>query len=308
MQPPTVSQTELLTQQGMVALQANDKARAYDLLSRAIQLEPHNEQAWLWLSGAVESTAERRYCLEQVLVINPHSAAAQRGMALLPPALPVSPFQKELLPEPAPPQPAAPEPTPVATPAAALGFVAMASVPNTQPNSLLDIIAMPDTSSEAHASKSADPAVVTYMPPPISAAAETPAAHVQNQALADFIVREFGRHRSRDEIVRALSEEHRMAWGEAEALVARVANERHRSIAARQSPFLIFLGIATIIGGCILVGRGIFVLSLLRSDPTLLRSMNPRAMGITIAQMGLGVVMVLGALLGLGQTIKGLFK
>src|SRR6185295_11071784 len=72
-------------------LQANDKRRAYDLLGRAVQLEPHSEQAWLWLSGAVDSAAERRYCLERVLAINPHNAAALRGLAILPPALPVSP-------------------------------------------------------------------------------------------------------------------------------------------------------------------------------------------------------------------------
>jgi len=56
-QPPA----DLLTQQGITALQANDKARAHDLLGKALHIEPHNEQAWLWLSGAVQSDAERRY-------------------------------------------------------------------------------------------------------------------------------------------------------------------------------------------------------------------------------------------------------
>ncbi len=139
MQPLTLSQTELLTKQGAAALQSNDKARAYDLLGRAVQMAPQNEQAWLWLSGAVESAAERRYCLEQVLVINPHNAAAQRGLSMLPPTMPVSPFQDE-----APPELSVPEPAPVATPAAALGFAALASVPTAQPSSLLDLLAQPD--------------------------------------------------------------------------------------------------------------------------------------------------------------------
>lgn len=342
MTTPTPSQIELLTQQGMHALQANDRARAYDLLGRAVQLAPHNEQAWLWLSGAVDSAAERRYCLEQVLVINPQNAAAQRGLALLPPTLPISPFAEAAPPEPVPtPAPdaalaerafAAPASTPAASPTNLLDIVAqpdtftvVASLAATaspaslsraaQPASLLDIIAQPDQPARpapagalAGAVGSELPTVVTYMPPPVVGPQPAPTADAHNQALADVIVREFGRHRSRDEIIRALSQEHHMAWADAEALVAQVANTRRRSIAARQSPFLIFLGVATLIGGCFLVGRGIFLLSLFQSDPSLIRSVNPRAMGITIAQMGVGVMMVLGSLIGLWQTIRGLFK
>src|SRR5262249_29913032 len=85
-------QADLLTRQGIAALQSNDKLRAYQILGQAVQFAPHNEQAWLWLSGAVATDAERRYCLEQVLVINPHNRAAQRGLALLPATLPVSPL------------------------------------------------------------------------------------------------------------------------------------------------------------------------------------------------------------------------
>jgi hypothetical protein len=332
----TLNQTELLTQQGMAALQTNDKARAYDLLGRAIQLAPHNEQAWLWLSGAVESAAERRYCLEQVLMINPHNAAAQRGMALLPPTLPISPF-KEAAPEPVVPMPApeasileravaAPASTPAASPASLLDIVAQpdslsvsaplaaaaltaGSARAAQPPSLLDIIAQPDQPARPISADA--PTVVTYMPPvgaPQPTPQPAPAAGAHNQVLADFVVREFGRHRSRDEVIRALSEEHRLPWAEAEALVTQVTHTRRRSIAARQSPFLIFLGVATLIGGCILVGRGIFVLTLLQSEPTLVRSVNPRAVGGIFVQMGVGVTMMLGSLIGLGQTIKGLFK
>jgi hypothetical protein len=302
MQPLMLSQAELLTKQGAAALQSNDKARAYDLLGRAIQLAPQNEQAWLWLSGAVDSVAERRYCLEQVLVINPRNAAAQRGLAMLPSVLPVSPFHEE-----APPEPITPAPAPVASPAAALGFAALASMPAAQPRSLLDIVAQPDSFVEAHAQSTA-PAVVTYMPPPVATAAVAPAANTRDQMLADFVVREFGRHRSRDEVVRALSEQYRLSWGEAQELVARISSEQRRSIAARQSPFLIFLGVVTLIAGCFLVGRGILLLSYLSAEPSVVRAVNPRAMVGVLVQMGVGVMMVLGSTLGMAQTIRKLFK
>jgi uncharacterized protein YxjI len=75
---------ELLTEQGIAALKAGDKRRAAELLNEAVQIDPHNERAWLWLSGAVTDNAERRHCLEWVLAINPENSAAQRGLAALP--------------------------------------------------------------------------------------------------------------------------------------------------------------------------------------------------------------------------------
>lgn len=85
---PTSTQ---LTQEGIAALKAGDKARAYDLLSRALAIDSANQQAWLWLSGAVTDYAERRGCLEQAVAIDPNSDAGQRaarGLLLLPPEQP----------------------------------------------------------------------------------------------------------------------------------------------------------------------------------------------------------------------------
>ncbi len=116
------------------------------------------------------------------------------------------------------------------------------------------------------------------MPPPVASAAAAPASGTQNQVLVDFVVHEFGRHRSRDEVTRALSEQHRLPWAEAQALVAKVSQEKRRSIAVRQSPFLIFLGVATLIGGCFLVGRGILLLNLLYNRPVIVQVVNPRTL------------------------------
>jgi hypothetical protein len=317
----TQPNVDLLTQQGIAALQSNDKLRACEMLGQAVQLAPHNEQAWLWLSGAVATDAERRYCLEQVLVINPRSSAAQRGMASLPAALPVSPLREA---PPARPEPRAPE-APLAP--AQVGLVAATAI---TAGSLLELIAMPEPSAPGAAatspaglpnielrshfvSEAAQPQVVSYAPPPLaelSAAQATRASGEFDPAIVDFVVREFGRHRSRDEIVRALSTQHRLAWGEAQELVAKVEREHRMTIARRQSPFFIFLGVATLIGGLLLTGRGIFVLYALYFSTThgVVQIPNPHALGVIVAQMFTGIAMVAGSLVGLGQTIKGLFK
>jgi hypothetical protein len=59
----------------------NDTARA--LLKELLEENANNERAWLWLSQVVESDAERRLCLLQVLRINPQNRGAQQGLAHL---------------------------------------------------------------------------------------------------------------------------------------------------------------------------------------------------------------------------------
>jgi Tfp pilus assembly protein PilF len=74
---------ERLLREGIGALKAGDNARARELLGQAIRSNPRDERPWLWLSGAVETDAERRQCLERVLAINPQNAAARSGLAML---------------------------------------------------------------------------------------------------------------------------------------------------------------------------------------------------------------------------------
>lgn len=72
-----------LTRQGIDLLKKGDKERARQVLAAAILENRDDLQAWLWLSGAVETDAERAACLQQVLRIDPLNSAALRGLALL---------------------------------------------------------------------------------------------------------------------------------------------------------------------------------------------------------------------------------
>lgn len=72
-----------LTQDGIAALKAGDKARAQQLFVAALQDDGNDLQAWLWLSGAVESDSDRLECLEQVLRIDPTHELASKGVAQL---------------------------------------------------------------------------------------------------------------------------------------------------------------------------------------------------------------------------------
>jgi hypothetical protein len=72
--------TAELVQEGIAALISGRKAQARLLLGQALEADPHSEQGWLWLSGAVDTDEERRFCLRQVLSINEWNSAAQKGL------------------------------------------------------------------------------------------------------------------------------------------------------------------------------------------------------------------------------------
>jgi thioredoxin-like negative regulator of GroEL len=72
-----------LTQQGISALKAGDKQNAKKLLHLAIQNNPKDIQAWLWLSGAVDTNQERAECLQEILKLDPNNQVATRGLAQL---------------------------------------------------------------------------------------------------------------------------------------------------------------------------------------------------------------------------------
>lgn len=68
---------------GITAVKNGDRRHGRALLEAVLEADERNEMAWLWLSGAVETTEERQICLENVLAINPANALAQKGLAKL---------------------------------------------------------------------------------------------------------------------------------------------------------------------------------------------------------------------------------
>jgi hypothetical protein len=79
----------------VAALKAGDKAEARRLLDSVLAADRHNEQAWLWMSGVVDSDGERIICLENVLTLNPYNERARHGLEQLgrqPPPVPIAPL------------------------------------------------------------------------------------------------------------------------------------------------------------------------------------------------------------------------
>ncbi len=79
----STSESRQWLQAGIKALKAGEQESARKLLMQVINVDERNEQAWLWLSGAVTSKKERRTCLENVLSINPENQLARKGLLKL---------------------------------------------------------------------------------------------------------------------------------------------------------------------------------------------------------------------------------
>lgn len=85
---------EGLVREGINAIKAGRKEEGKALLLKATELDQYNSEAWLWLSGTMDSLDDQRTCLENVLAIEPDNQRAKQGLEYLAKqaAKPSSPF------------------------------------------------------------------------------------------------------------------------------------------------------------------------------------------------------------------------
>ena len=67
----------------MERVNAGDLSQGRRLLEVLLEKDPHNDQAWVWLSACVDDPHHRRICLQQALRANPKNEMAQDGMKVL---------------------------------------------------------------------------------------------------------------------------------------------------------------------------------------------------------------------------------
>jgi tetratricopeptide (TPR) repeat protein len=73
---------ENIFQEVRSAIQAGDRARAKDLLTRMLRRDQNNTETWLLMSAVVDTQRERVYCLKEVLRIDPDNPDAKSGLAI----------------------------------------------------------------------------------------------------------------------------------------------------------------------------------------------------------------------------------
>lgn len=129
-----------------------------------------------------------------------------------------------------------------------------------------------------------------------------------NEDLSQRIVNDLARHRSRNEIIRAVCEASSMNWPEAERFVRRVEAENAHAIARKQSPLMIFLSIGTVLIGLALLAYGVeFFMALFRGD-ALSAILGARSAYLRLAGSVTGLGMVVGGLIGVYNTLTSYFE
>lgn len=124
---------------------------------------------------------------------------------------------------------------------------------------------------------------------------------MNQQDAIDFVVGELGKHRSADEVTRLLTERVGCPWDEAQQFVHHVQFQQRTRIAVHQSPLLILLAIVTIVSGLALsgyYGSGIYFRLRMHALP---------GYGQFVYTF-MGLAMILGACIGLWQSIRAMWK
>ena len=70
------SETSALLQAGIAAAKSGRNEEAREIFLRVIELDDHNEHAWLWMSAVVDSIQDRIVCLEGGRILAPAREAA----------------------------------------------------------------------------------------------------------------------------------------------------------------------------------------------------------------------------------------
>lgn len=115
--------------------------------------------------------------------------------------------------------------------------------------------------------------------------------------ITTLVIKELGKNRDRQEIVRKICEASTLNWGEAEKLIQEVESENRRKIAAKRGPLLIFLSIGTLLLGIALLVYNIeFLMALFNRD------LLGQVLGLQS-----GYYRLLSLVTGFGMTIGGFY-
>lgn len=128
---------------------------------------------------------------------------------------------------------------------------------------------------------------------------------MKRQEAVDFVVRELGKHHTRNDIIEKLCETSGLNWKDAEKFVQQVETENQGTIALRQSPLVTLIGLGTVLGGIGLMAW--MAIATLSGINIYFLSFPVPYLG-NLVYFGTGLAMFGGALWGLWDTISKIWN
>ncbi|MFP4439960.1 MAG: hypothetical protein ACLFVO_22215 [Chloroflexaceae bacterium] len=77
--PDTAATATATLREAMTAFKAGDQARARMLLQQTLDLDPHNQAAWVWLAAVTSDSVQQREYLEHAGNLDPFSEPGLRA-------------------------------------------------------------------------------------------------------------------------------------------------------------------------------------------------------------------------------------
>lgn len=71
--------------QAIDLIKSGKKQDSIPILKGILKTDKNNERAWMWMSACVDSTEDKRYCLQEVLRIDPNNETAKSALDRLQP-------------------------------------------------------------------------------------------------------------------------------------------------------------------------------------------------------------------------------
>lgn len=135
---------------------------------------------------------------------------------------------------------------------------------------------------------------------------------MNKEKATEFVVKELGRHRSRNDIIVTLCEQMRLGWREAELLVQEIESQQGRAIAMRQSPMIIILGVGVLLAGIwITVNNSLYFMDFFLSQHdtfSVMEALELRTIYLRAGSLLSGLAMIAGGIIGSWQFFSKLFN
>ncbi len=135
---------------------------------------------------------------------------------------------------------------------------------------------------------------------------------MNKETATEYVIRELGKHRNRNEIIMTLCERTSLNWQQAGQFIQEVESQHGRRIAVRQSPIIIMLGIGLLLAGIGLTCYStLFFMNFFQARHDVLsidNALEMRAAYYRAGSLFVGISMMVGGVAGAWETVSKLFK
>ncbi len=127
---------------------------------------------------------------------------------------------------------------------------------------------------------------------------------MDDSVLTEYVIRELGRHVSRNDLIFDLCHRTGMSWDQAAKFVAEIEQTHRRVIARKQSPLFLVIGVGIFLGGVwAFCGGVLYFLNFMQAGSISINPLDLRRDYVNLIRVGTGLAMIVGSSIGVTQLV-----